>query len=792
MKRKLLTACLAMGILCMTACSNNGTTLDNQNADNAEIGQEGNSDAEPGLEELFSPKEETYSTDYVTIKKIGEMPFNAEIDRELKFEPDYLAVYDSENGSKQYYDVFGQPIVVEDCANVSDKLVWREKKDEVTGEHYEGISDLDGTELVPLQIMKKEVIDPHKERYYVLKIAEKQVSGEEKYLYYHDRSDSYYAGYITFFDRKEKKLLDNLVVRDSGVSFHGVGDNIIIENVGTRDFAIYNSNGELIKEFKKADGETYNFYEYFIIMKKDHVRKVFDENGDFLFATNEYVVGTFSRDVLMYKTENTYRCVNTKGEVILPKEYDFVYGGDNGVIEATNGHGEMYYTIFTKDGIILEGEGYAPDVKSYGLRNGKVREDDTGRQDGGIWIGETGDYLWLGTYDIWNVMGFVAYLESDGSVSMREQMSGDILLSGYEAIRTAYGYIYALKDGIYSIFEVTDMKWAIREENRFSNLTESIAIQGAEEETEQEAESGSEQAIRVEDTGLVIGVTRNGTAVVQGVSTDSPDIIVPEKVYYESDGMAGVSSGVYAVGIIETLGSSKTVENIVIPDSVTTVSNGAFRDCENLKSITLPSGMTAIPTQAFMNCVSLERIELPAGVTMINNEAFKGCTNLKEVVMNSVLEDIGEGVFMDCAALEKVEVPESVSRIQTYAFKGCTSLREINIPTQVTSIEENVFQGCTALTQLTLHENLSRLEACALEGAGITYLDASNVGYIGNNALSNCMNLEEVVLGDTHLENSSFYGSSNIQRITYAGIKYADAWFKNYVPGAELIRITEE
>lgn len=71
-------------------------------------------------------------------------------------------------------------------------------------------------------------------------------------------------------------------------------------------------------------------------------------------------------------------------------------------------------------------------------------------------------------------------------------------------------------------------------------------------------------------------------------------------------------------------------------------------------------------------------------------------------------------------------------------------------------------------------------------------MDASNVGYIGNNALSNCMNLEEVVLGDTNLENSSFYGSSNIQRITYAGTKYADAWFKNYVPGAELIRITEE
>ena len=40
--------------------------------------------------------------------------------------------------------------------------------------------------------------------------------------------------------------------------------------------------------------------------------------------------------------------------------------------------------------------------------------------------------------------------------------------------------------------------------------------------------------------------------------------------------------------------------NVVIPDSVTSIGNEAFRDCTSLESITLPNSVTSIGDRAFV------------------------------------------------------------------------------------------------------------------------------------------------------------------------------------------------
>ena len=39
--------------------------------------------------------------------------------------------------------------------------------------------------------------------------------------------------------------------------------------------------------------------------------------------------------------------------------------------------------------------------------------------------------------------------------------------------------------------------------------------------------------------------------------------------------------------------------NVVIPDSVTSIGDSAFEDCNNLKSITIPDSVTSIGDRAF-------------------------------------------------------------------------------------------------------------------------------------------------------------------------------------------------
>lgn len=45
--------------------------------------------------------------------------------------------------------------------------------------------------------------------------------------------------------------------------------------------------------------------------------------------------------------------------------------------------------------------------------------------------------------------------------------------------------------------------------------------------------------------------------------------------------------------------------SINIPDSVTSIGNGAFSDCKSLLNINIPNGVTNIGQGAFKNCGSL-------------------------------------------------------------------------------------------------------------------------------------------------------------------------------------------
>ena len=62
--------------------------------------------------------------------------------------------------------------------------------------------------------------------------------------------------------------------------------------------------------------------------------------------------------------------------------------------------------------------------------------------------------------------------------------------------------------------------------------------------------------------------------------------------------------------------------NYTIPNSVTTIGEGAFSGCESLTSINIPNRVTTIGNYAFCGCTSLTSINIPNSVTTIGNSAF--------------------------------------------------------------------------------------------------------------------------------------------------------------------------
>ena len=59
-----------------------------------------------------------------------------------------------------------------------------------------------------------------------------------------------------------------------------------------------------------------------------------------------------------------------------------------------------------------------------------------------------------------------------------------------------------------------------------------------------------------------------------------------------------------------------------------------FQWCSNLTSITIPNSVTSIGDGAFSGCIGLTSFIVPNGVTSIGSHAFTECYNLKTIYFN--------------------------------------------------------------------------------------------------------------------------------------------------------------
>ncbi len=108
-----------------------------------------------------------------------------------------------------------------------------------------------------------------------------------------------------------------------------------------------------------------------------------------------------------------------------------------------------------------------------------------------------------------------------------------------------------------------------------------------------------------------------------------------------------------------------------IPDSVTEIGYGAFRDCTSLVSIAIPDSVTEIDYSSFAGCSSLANVNIPDSVTKIDQSAFSGCSGLASITIPDSVTEIGYGAFRDCTSLVSIAIPDSVTKIDQYAFSGC-------------------------------------------------------------------------------------------------------------------------
>ncbi len=181
-------------------------------------------------------------------------------------------------------------------------------------------------------------------------------------------------------------------------------------------------------------------------------------------------------------------------------------------------------------------------------------------------------------------------------------------------------------------------------------------------------------------------VNESGNYEIVGYTYDGTDL---HKVEIPSEIEGRPVSGIGA----DAFKAVSTINEVVIPDSVTYIGQFAFWGCKELTTINL-NNITNIGIGAFQECAKLSGITFSDKLTSIGDYAFWNCAAIAAVDFPEALETIGEGAFWGCEALTKVEIPAAVKDVGRAAFMYCSKLAEVNVLGAETDIGLKAFDAC--------------------------------------------------------------------------------------------------
>lgn len=257
-----------------------------------------------------------------------------------------------------------------------------------------------------------------------------------------------------------------------------------------------------------------------------------------------------------------------------------------------------------------------------------------------------------------------------------------------------------------------------------------------------------------------------------------------------------------------------TIEEIIVPASVTAIEEGAFAGMKTLKKITLPfvgafanadgtmgdslgandkatenartfgylfgtseyDGGSLITTT--YKAGSTENRYMPSTLrTVVVNAkegykvpmyAFNGCVNLTSITLNGGITEIGEYAFSGCKNLAQTNIPQTVTNIRKGAYNGCSALNVdlINNATALTEIGESAFEGAK-LENVVLAENVKIVNK-AFYNSTVKTVELKGAVEIGTSAFANCVKLTTVTLNGVSngiIRQFAFKGAINLNQV---------------------------
>lgn len=239
-----------------------------------------------------------------------------------------------------------------------------------------------------------------------------------------------------------------------------------------------------------------------------------------------------------------------------------------------------------------------------------------------------------------------------------------------------------------------------------------------------------------------------GTPVSGGVEVSSwatvpatGNLVIPRSVQVGITFYPIVSIGSFA---------ATTISSVSLPNTVTNISNRAFKNCTNLAAIDLGDSVEVLGTEAFYHCTALDSLLLPPALRSIGRQAFEGCTALHGVIaIPPAVVTLPNGAFKECRSLQGVVLSGSVTKVGQECFASCDSLASVQLSAGVDTLDAGAFAFCRNLSVIALPPTLCAIGYGAFEGCHslVSVSIPDSVGQIGDYAFRQCSSLSSVAVG---------------------------------------------
>ena len=332
--------------------------------------------------------------------------------------------------------------------------------------------------------------------------------------------------------------------------------------------------------------------------------------------------------------------------------------------------------------------------------------------------------------------------------------------------------------------------------------------------------------------------SNNGTWWAVGVEDGITDIVIPQ--YLDGahlEPVGGVKTFAFWQSKIETAEinapqiepyafmSSHDLKKVTLGSKVKHIQTVAFLDCINLEILNISNGLTDIGEASFAS-TALNEIFIPQSVTSIGYIAFSDCKNLYSIKVasenivydsredcNAIVETATNTLHTGCngtvipnsvtaigpvafhmSGIESIYIHDKVTTIGGAAFSSCHELVDVYIGKSIKSIANNAFGGCPCAifyfnaiscddfdesetgdypfgnSDITIGDSVQRIPAFfACGNSNLSKFSIPNsVNTIGKKAFSGCLNLKEVVIGHsaTQIQERAFSGCTRLKDVT--------------------------